>query len=147
MKLLYVSIPQALQAAFNLPPNVDQAEAQSRWQDAHLNPDQRDFSMADHKFKEVANQVNNDINKVTHRSWLLLTVTDTVPHITHIMPADLVYRGLTDRESRECVTFFEECVVASWWSRSLRRWPHTHRSTVWVWQTTSVAYRLSHLVS
>lgn len=56
---------KALQAAFNLPSNVDQAEAQSRWQDAHLNPDQRDFSMADHKFKEVANQVNNDINKVT----------------------------------------------------------------------------------
>ncbi|KAK2849533.1 hypothetical protein Q5P01_009367 [Channa striata] len=55
---------RALQAAFNLPPTVDQAEAQSRWQDAHLNPDQRDFSMADHKFKEVANQVNNDINKV-----------------------------------------------------------------------------------
>ncbi|XP_070692657.1 DNA-directed RNA polymerase I subunit RPA1 [Pempheris klunzingeri] len=55
---------RALQAAFNLPPNVDQAEARSRWQDAHLNPDQRDFSMADHKFKEVANQVNNDINKV-----------------------------------------------------------------------------------
>lgn len=55
---------KALQAAFNLPSNVDQAEAQSRWQDAHLNPDQREFSMADHKFKEVANQVNNDINKV-----------------------------------------------------------------------------------
>lgn len=55
---------KALQAAFNLPSNVDQAEAQSRWQDAHLNPDQRDFSMADHKFKEVANQVNNEINKV-----------------------------------------------------------------------------------
>uniref|UniRef100_A0A669B007 DNA-directed RNA polymerase subunit n=1 Tax=Oreochromis niloticus TaxID=8128 RepID=A0A669B007_ORENI len=55
---------KALQAAFNLPSNVDQAEAQSRWQDAHLNPDQRDFITADHKFKEVANQVNNDINKV-----------------------------------------------------------------------------------
>ncbi|KAM6952648.1 DNA-directed RNA polymerase I subunit RPA1 isoform 2-T2 [Lycodopsis pacificus] len=55
---------RALQAAFNLPANVDQDEAQSRWQDAHLNPDQKDFSMADHKFKEVANQVNNDINKV-----------------------------------------------------------------------------------
>lgn len=55
---------KALQAAFNLPSNVDHAEAQSRWQDAHLNPDQRDFSTADHKFKEVANQVNNDINKV-----------------------------------------------------------------------------------
>lgn len=60
-----LSVSKALQAAFNLPSNVDQAEAQSRWQDAHLNPDQRDFSMADHKFKEVANQVNNDINKVT----------------------------------------------------------------------------------
>lgn len=55
---------KALQAAFNLPSNVDQAEARSRWEDAHLNPDQRDFSLADHKFKEVANQVNNDINKV-----------------------------------------------------------------------------------
>uniref|UniRef100_A0A3P9LG42 DNA-directed RNA polymerase subunit n=1 Tax=Oryzias latipes TaxID=8090 RepID=A0A3P9LG42_ORYLA len=55
---------QALQAAFNLPPGVDPADARSRWQDAHLNPDQRDFSTADHKFKEVANQVNNDINKV-----------------------------------------------------------------------------------
>ncbi|XP_071384604.1 DNA-directed RNA polymerase I subunit RPA1 [Centroberyx affinis] len=55
---------KALQAAFNLPSNVDQAEAQSRWQDAHLNPDQRDFNLADLKFKEVANQVNNDINKV-----------------------------------------------------------------------------------
>uniref|UniRef100_A0A2I4CXF0 DNA-directed RNA polymerase subunit n=1 Tax=Austrofundulus limnaeus TaxID=52670 RepID=A0A2I4CXF0_AUSLI len=55
---------KALQAAFNLQPDVDPAEARSRWQDAHLNPDQRDFSMADHKFKEVANQVNNEINKV-----------------------------------------------------------------------------------
>lgn len=55
---------KALQAAFNLPPTVDPAEARSRWQDAHLSPDQRDFSMADHKFKELANQVNNDINKV-----------------------------------------------------------------------------------
>uniref|UniRef100_A0A8D3AUC3 DNA-directed RNA polymerase subunit n=1 Tax=Scophthalmus maximus TaxID=52904 RepID=A0A8D3AUC3_SCOMX len=55
---------KALKAAFNLPANMDQAEAQGRWQDAHLNPDQRDFSMADHKFKEVASQVNNDINKV-----------------------------------------------------------------------------------
>lgn len=55
---------KALQAAFSLPPNVDPAEARSRWQDAHLNPDQRDFSLADHKFKEVANQINNNINKV-----------------------------------------------------------------------------------
>uniref|UniRef100_A0A667XZG3 DNA-directed RNA polymerase I subunit RPA1 n=1 Tax=Myripristis murdjan TaxID=586833 RepID=A0A667XZG3_9TELE len=55
---------KALQAAFNLPSNVSQAEAQDRWQDAHLNADQRDFNLADLKFKEVANQVNNDINKV-----------------------------------------------------------------------------------
>ncbi|XP_068181664.1 DNA-directed RNA polymerase I subunit RPA1 [Antennarius striatus] len=55
---------KTLQAAFNLPPNVGQADARSRWQDAHLNPDQRDFSTADHKFKEVANHVNNDINRV-----------------------------------------------------------------------------------
>uniref|UniRef100_A0A8C5GMF0 DNA-directed RNA polymerase subunit n=1 Tax=Gouania willdenowi TaxID=441366 RepID=A0A8C5GMF0_GOUWI len=55
---------KTLQAAFNLPSNVDQSEARGRWQDAHLNPDQRDFTMADHKFKEMANQVNNDINKV-----------------------------------------------------------------------------------
>ncbi|XP_056138723.1 DNA-directed RNA polymerase I subunit RPA1 [Lampris incognitus] len=55
---------KALQAAFNLPSTVTQAEAQSRWQDAHVNPDQRDFTMADMKFKELANQVNNEINKV-----------------------------------------------------------------------------------
>lgn len=46
---------------------MDQAEVRGRWQDAHLNPDQRDFIMVDHKFKEVANQVNNDINKVKWR--------------------------------------------------------------------------------
>ncbi|XP_021439203.1 DNA-directed RNA polymerase I subunit RPA1 [Oncorhynchus mykiss] len=55
---------KALQAAFNLPDTVDESEARGRWQDAHLNPDQRDFNMVDLKFKEVANQVNNDINKV-----------------------------------------------------------------------------------
>lgn len=65
---------KALQAAFSLPSNVDQAEARSRWQDAHLNPDQRDFSMADHKFKEVANQVNNDINKVTCEQVMLVSL-------------------------------------------------------------------------
>uniref|UniRef100_A0A8C7MDG9 DNA-directed RNA polymerase subunit n=1 Tax=Oncorhynchus kisutch TaxID=8019 RepID=A0A8C7MDG9_ONCKI len=57
-------VTQALQAAFNLPDTVDESEARGRWQDAHLNPDQRDFNMVDLKFKEVANQVNNDINKV-----------------------------------------------------------------------------------
>lgn len=60
----FLFIFQALQATFNLPSSMDQAEVQGRWQDAHLNPDQRDFIMVDHKFKEVANQVNNDINKV-----------------------------------------------------------------------------------
>uniref|UniRef100_A0A4W5KQ13 DNA-directed RNA polymerase subunit n=1 Tax=Hucho hucho TaxID=62062 RepID=A0A4W5KQ13_9TELE len=55
---------KALQAAFNLPDTVEESEARGRWQDAHLSPDQRDFNMVDLKFKEVANQVNNDINKV-----------------------------------------------------------------------------------
>lgn len=63
----FLFIFQALQATFNLPSCMDQAEVQGRWQDAHLNPDQRDFIMVDHKFKEVANQVNNDINKVIWR--------------------------------------------------------------------------------
>ena len=67
---------QALQAAFQLPSDVDQAEARSRWQDAHLNPDQRDFSIADHKFKEVANQVNNDINKVLSLTSSLLLLAN-----------------------------------------------------------------------
>uniref|UniRef100_A0AAQ4QXE3 DNA-directed RNA polymerase subunit n=1 Tax=Gasterosteus aculeatus aculeatus TaxID=481459 RepID=A0AAQ4QXE3_GASAC len=59
-----LQIGSKVRLAFNLPTNVDRGDAQSRWQDAHLNPDQSDFSMADHKFKEVANQVNNEINKV-----------------------------------------------------------------------------------
>uniref|UniRef100_A0A8C5GLR2 DNA-directed RNA polymerase subunit n=1 Tax=Gouania willdenowi TaxID=441366 RepID=A0A8C5GLR2_GOUWI len=63
-KIIKQSLNIGTKAAFNLPSNVDQSEARGRWQDAHLNPDQRDFTMADHKFKEMANQVNNDINKV-----------------------------------------------------------------------------------
>ncbi|XP_062332122.1 DNA-directed RNA polymerase I subunit RPA1 [Osmerus eperlanus] len=55
---------KALQATFSLAEGVGEEEARGRWQDAHLNPDQRDFNMVDLKFKEVANQVNNDINKV-----------------------------------------------------------------------------------
>uniref|UniRef100_A0A6Q2WWD0 DNA-directed RNA polymerase subunit n=1 Tax=Esox lucius TaxID=8010 RepID=A0A6Q2WWD0_ESOLU len=55
---------KALQAAFNLPDTVEESETRGRWQDAHLNPDQRDFNMVDLKFKEVANQINNNINKV-----------------------------------------------------------------------------------
>lgn len=66
---------KALQEAFNLPPDVEEEEARSRWQDAHLDPDQRDFSLADHKFKEVANQINNDINKVT---WLTPSISQSV---------------------------------------------------------------------
>lgn len=55
---------QALRAAFNLPATADESEGRDRWQDAHLNIDQRDFNMVDLKFKEEVNQVNNNINKV-----------------------------------------------------------------------------------
>ncbi|XP_073676380.1 DNA-directed RNA polymerase I subunit RPA1 [Garra rufa] len=65
---------KALQAAFNLPADAEETEARERWQDAHLNTDQRDFNMVDLKFKEEVNQVNNNINKVCmplglHRSF------------------------------------------------------------------------------
>lgn len=65
---------KALQAAFNLPADAGDTEARERWQDAHLNTDQRDFNMVDLKFKEEVNQVNNNINKVCmplglHRSF------------------------------------------------------------------------------
>ncbi|XP_063046574.1 DNA-directed RNA polymerase I subunit RPA1 [Engraulis encrasicolus] len=65
---------KALKAAFNLPPTAAEAEARDHWQNAHLNPDQRDFNMVDLKFKEEVNQVNNSINKVCmplglHRSF------------------------------------------------------------------------------
>uniref|UniRef100_A0A8C1SZQ1 DNA-directed RNA polymerase subunit n=1 Tax=Cyprinus carpio TaxID=7962 RepID=A0A8C1SZQ1_CYPCA len=65
---------KALQAAFNLPAAAGDTEARERWQDAHLNTDQRDFNMVDLKFKEEVNQVNNNINKVCmplglHRSF------------------------------------------------------------------------------
>uniref|UniRef100_A0A672TFK4 DNA-directed RNA polymerase subunit n=1 Tax=Sinocyclocheilus grahami TaxID=75366 RepID=A0A672TFK4_SINGR len=55
---------KALQAAFNLPAAAGVTEARERWQDAHLNTDQRDFNMVDLKFKEEVNQVNNNINKL-----------------------------------------------------------------------------------
>ncbi|KAI1883829.1 hypothetical protein AGOR_G00236030 [Albula goreensis] len=55
---------KALRSAFNLPATAPESEARDRWQDAHLNPDQRDFNTVDLKFKEEANLVNNDINKV-----------------------------------------------------------------------------------
>ncbi|XP_041931278.1 DNA-directed RNA polymerase I subunit RPA1 [Alosa sapidissima] len=65
---------KALKAAFNLPASAAEAEARDHWQNAHLNPDQRDFNMVDLKFKEEVNQVNNNINKVCmpmglHRSF------------------------------------------------------------------------------
>lgn len=62
--LLLSCFKQALQAAFNLPAAAGDTEARERWQDAHLNTDQRDFNMVDLKFKEEVNQVNNNINKV-----------------------------------------------------------------------------------
>lgn len=62
---------QALQAAFNLPASAGDAEARERWQDAHLNSDQRDFNMVDLKFKEEVNQVNNNINKVHIKSIIM----------------------------------------------------------------------------
>ncbi|MBN3305594.1 RPA1 polymerase, partial [Amia calva] len=55
---------KAVQAAFNLPETASEDEARDKWQDAHLNPDQRDFNMVDLKFKEQVNLVNNEINKV-----------------------------------------------------------------------------------
>lgn len=64
-------LKQALQAAFNLPASAEDAEARERWQDAHLNPDQRDFNMVDLKFKEEVNQVNNNINKVHIKSVIM----------------------------------------------------------------------------
>lgn len=64
-------LKQALQAAFNLPASAGDAEARERWQDAHLNSDQRDFNMVDLKFKEEVNEVNNNINKVHIKSIIM----------------------------------------------------------------------------
>lgn len=61
---LILILSQAVRAAFNLPDTATVIEARDKWQDAHLNKDQRDFNMVDLKFKEQVNQVNNDINKV-----------------------------------------------------------------------------------
>ncbi|XP_068131545.1 DNA-directed RNA polymerase I subunit RPA1 [Hyperolius riggenbachi] len=54
----------AVRAAFNLSQMASDEEARGKWQDAHLNKDQRDFNMVDLKYKEEVNQFNNDINKV-----------------------------------------------------------------------------------
>ncbi|KAG8591164.1 hypothetical protein GDO81_000070 [Engystomops pustulosus] len=55
---------RAVRAAFNLPPLSSDEEAREKWQDAHLNKDQRDFNMVDLKYKEEVNQLSNEINQV-----------------------------------------------------------------------------------
>ncbi|CAI9543121.1 unnamed protein product [Staurois parvus] len=55
---------RAVRAAFNLSEMASDEEAKEKWQDAHLNKDQRDFNMVDLKFKEEVNQFSNEINKV-----------------------------------------------------------------------------------
>uniref|UniRef100_A0A5F8G505 DNA-directed RNA polymerase subunit n=1 Tax=Monodelphis domestica TaxID=13616 RepID=A0A5F8G505_MONDO len=50
-------------AAFGLPDATTPEDAQTRWQDAHLSKDQRDFNMVDLKFKEEVNHYSNEINK------------------------------------------------------------------------------------
>ncbi|KAJ7313382.1 hypothetical protein JRQ81_004697 [Phrynocephalus forsythii] len=65
---------KAIRAAFNLPQTASCEELRSRWQDAHLHKDQRDFNMVDLKFKEEVNHYSNEINKVCmplglHRSF------------------------------------------------------------------------------
>nr|DBA29404.1 TPA: hypothetical protein GDO54_009631 [Pyxicephalus adspersus] len=54
----------AVRAAFNLSEMASDEEAVGKWQDAHLNKDQRDFNMVDLKFKEEVNKFSNEINKV-----------------------------------------------------------------------------------
>ena len=48
-------------------------EVQGKWQDAHLNKDQRDFNMIDLKFKEEVNHYSNEINKVSPAACALTT--------------------------------------------------------------------------
>ncbi|XP_040191174.1 DNA-directed RNA polymerase I subunit RPA1 [Rana temporaria] len=55
---------KAVRAAFNLSEMASDEEAKGKWEDAHLNKDQRDFNMVDLKFKEEVNQFSNEINKV-----------------------------------------------------------------------------------
>uniref|UniRef100_F7GAY7 DNA-directed RNA polymerase subunit n=1 Tax=Monodelphis domestica TaxID=13616 RepID=F7GAY7_MONDO len=54
---------RAIKAAFGLPDATTPEDAQTRWQDAHLSKDQRDFNMVDLKFKEEVNHYSNEINK------------------------------------------------------------------------------------
>lgn len=107
-----LTVPQALQAAFNLQPDVDPAEARSRWQDAHLNPDQRDFSTADHKFKEVANQVNNEINKVIQHCWCQFSwATNLTSSVSLLFVVSLLVRVsfLCSQHSFSALFFFICC--------------------------------------
>ncbi|XP_015686989.1 DNA-directed RNA polymerase I subunit RPA1 [Protobothrops mucrosquamatus] len=65
---------KAVRAAFNLSQTSSCEELRSKWQDAHLQKDQRDFNMIDLKFKEEVNCCSNEINKVCmplglHRSF------------------------------------------------------------------------------
>ncbi|XP_062988010.1 DNA-directed RNA polymerase I subunit RPA1 [Elgaria multicarinata webbii] len=65
---------KAIKAAFNLPKASTCEEVRSKWQDAHLLKDQRDFNMVDLKFKEEVSYCSNEINKVCmplglHRSF------------------------------------------------------------------------------
>ncbi|CAN2388405.1 negative regulation of protein localization to nucleolus [Pristimantis euphronides] len=55
---------KAVRAAFNLSQMASDEEAREKWEDAHLNKDQRDFNMVDLKYKEEVNQFSNEINKV-----------------------------------------------------------------------------------
>ncbi|XP_075712742.1 DNA-directed RNA polymerase I subunit RPA1 isoform X2 [Rhinoderma darwinii] len=55
---------KAVRAAFNLSRLSSDEEAKGKWQDAHLNKDQRDSNMVDLKFKEEVNQFSNEINRV-----------------------------------------------------------------------------------
>lgn len=85
-------MPQALRAAFNLPASADVDEARDRWQDAHLNTDQRDFNMVDMKFKEEVNQVNNNINKVqTSPRWRWLSITSSIMYYIFML---LLFTGV-----------------------------------------------------
>ncbi|XP_036604435.1 DNA-directed RNA polymerase I subunit RPA1 [Trichosurus vulpecula] len=54
---------RAVRAAFNLPDTASCEDMQTKWQDAHLSKDQRDFNMVDLKFKEEVNHYSNEINK------------------------------------------------------------------------------------
>ncbi|XP_066429086.1 DNA-directed RNA polymerase I subunit RPA1 [Eleutherodactylus coqui] len=55
---------KAVRAALNLSPLTSDEEVRDKWEDAHLNKDERDYNMVDLKYKEEVNQFNNEINQV-----------------------------------------------------------------------------------